>query len=45
MENLNEILSLDSKAKTRMVKKGEILQCEGEYTSMAFYVKKGLLRS
>ena len=45
MENLNEILSLDSKAKTRMVKKGEILQTEGSYSSLAFYVKKGLLRS
>lgn len=45
MENLNDILSLDSKAVTKQVKKGEILQREGELSTSVFYVKKGLLRS
>lgn len=45
MESINEILSLDSKAKIKTVSKGEVLQRAGELTSMAFYVKKGLLRS
>jgi CRP-like cAMP-binding protein len=45
MENINDILSLDSKAVTKQVKKGEILQREGELSTFVFYVKKGLLRS
>ncbi len=45
MENLSEILSLDSNAKIKQTKKGEILQREGELSSLAYYVKKGLLRS
>jgi len=45
MENLSEILSLDSNAKIKQTKKGEILQREGEFSSLAYYVKKGLLRS
>jgi hypothetical protein len=45
MENINEILSLDSKAVTKQVKKGEFLQREGELSTSVFYVKKGLLRS
>ena len=45
MENPNDILSLDSKAETKQVRKGEILQKEGELSTSAFYVKKGLLRS
>ncbi len=45
MENLSEILSLDSNAKIKQTKKGEILQREGELNSLAYYVKKGLLRS
>lgn len=45
MENLNEILSLDSNAKTRHFNKGEILQRMGVASPFAFYVKKGLLRS
>jgi hypothetical protein len=45
MENINDILSLDSKAVTKQVKKGEILQREGELSTSVFYVKKGLLRS
>ena len=45
MKNLNEILNLDSNAKIKKVKKGETLQREGELTSMAFFVKTGLLRS
>ena len=45
MENINEILNLDSKARIKKVSKGQILQRQGELTSMAFFVKKGLLRS
>ena len=45
MENINDILSLDSKAVTKQVKKGEFLQREGELSTSVFYVKKGLLRS
>ena len=45
MENLSEILSLDSNAKIKQTKKGEILQREGELSFLAYYVKKGLLRS
>lgn len=45
MENINEILSLDSKAATKQVKKGEFLQRVGELSTSVFYVKKGLLRS
>tara|TARA_B100001287_G_C22368245_1_gene382973 strand:- start:63 stop:431 length:369 start_codon:yes stop_codon:yes gene_type:complete len=42
MENINEILNLDSKARIKKVSKGQILQRQGELTSMAFFVKKGL---
>lgn len=45
MENLNEILTLDSNAKIIHPEKGEILQREGKLISRTFYVKKGLLRS
>lgn len=45
MENINEILNLDSKARIKKVGKGEILQRQGELTSLAFFVKKGLIRS
>jgi CRP-like cAMP-binding protein len=45
MEYINDILSLDSKAVTKHVKKGEILQREGELSTSVFYVKNGLLRS
>lgn len=45
MEDINEILNLDSNANIRKVTKGEIIQRQGELTSMAFFVKKGLLRS
>ena len=45
MENINEILSLDSKENTAYFNKGDILQREGENCSKAFFVKKGLLRS
>lgn len=45
MENLEELLTLDTHAKTIQVKKGEILQREGELASLVFFVKKGLLRS
>ena len=45
MENLNSILSLDANAKTKQFRKGDILQRSGEKNSLAFFVKKGLLRS
>jgi len=45
MENLNDILSLDSDTKIKQFRKGEILQREGENNFKAFFVKKGLLRS
>ena len=45
MENINEILSLDSEKSTSHFNKGDILQREGENCSKAFFVKKGLLRS
>jgi CRP-like cAMP-binding protein len=45
MENLNEILILDSSERIKQYKKGEILQREGKLNSSAFTVKKGLLRS
>jgi hypothetical protein len=45
MENMNEILSLDSEEKIKQVKRGEFLQREGELSISVFYVKKGLLRS
>jgi len=45
MENLSEILSRDSEAKIKTIKKGEFLQREGELSTSVFYVKKGLLRS
>ena len=39
MENINEILNLNSKARIKKVNKGQILQRQGELTSMAFFVK------
>ena len=45
MENINEILSLDSDENTKYFNKGDILQRKGERCSKAFFVKKGLLRS
>ena len=45
MNSLSEILTLDSNAKTKELKRGEIIQREGTSNSFAFYVKKGLLRS
>jgi CRP-like cAMP-binding protein len=45
MENLIDILAIDSNAKTKHFKKGEIIQSAGVISSLAFYVKKGLLRS
>jgi CRP-like cAMP-binding protein len=45
MENINEILSLDSEEKIKQVKRGACLQREGELSTSVFYVKKGLLRS
>lgn len=45
MENLSDILTIDSNAKTKHFKKGDIIQREGEESSFAYYVKKGLLRN
>jgi CRP-like cAMP-binding protein len=45
MENINEILSLDSEEKIKQVKRGEFLQREGDLSTSVFFVKKGLLRS
>ena len=45
MENLNEILLIDSNAKTKHFKKGDVIQREGEKSSLAYYVKNGLLRN
>ena len=45
MENINEIISLDSEENTSHFNKGDILQREGENCSNTFFVKKGLLRS
>ena len=45
MDNLNDILTIDSNAKTKHLKKGDIIQREGDQSSLAYYVKKGLLRN
>ena len=45
MDNINNILTLDSNAQTKHVKKGTILQIAGDKSSMAYFVKSGLLRS
>ena len=45
MENLSDIVHLDSNAKTRHFKKGSMLHEKGTINTQAFYVKKGLLRS
>ena len=45
MKNLTDITNIDPKAKTKEFKKGDILQREGELSSLAYYVKRGLLRS
>ena len=45
MENFCDIVTIDSNAKTKHFKKGDIIQREGEKSSLAYYVKKGLLRN
>lgn len=45
MDNITDILTIDSNAKTKHFKKGDIIQREGEESSFAYYVKKGLLRN
>ena len=45
MENLENILRSDSKAKLISLKKGHILQHAGDSNASTFYVKEGLLRS
>lgn len=45
MDNLNDILNIDISTESKLFKKGHFLQYEGDITSHAFYVKKGLLRS
>lgn len=45
MANLSSILELDSNTQVKSFKKGDILQREGDKSSLAYFVKKGLLRS
>ena len=45
MDKIEEILSVDSNAALKFVKKGELIQRQGELSSLAFHVKSGLLRS
>ena len=45
MDLLLEILSVDTEAVTKTIKKKEILQKQGIVSKNAFYVKKGLIRS
>jgi CRP-like cAMP-binding protein len=45
MQDLTLILNIDSNAKLKEYKKGDILQVSGNHTASTFYVKKGLLRS
>ncbi len=45
MENINDILNIDSIAHTKNYKKGDILQRHGETNPNAFFVKHGLLKS
>jgi CRP-like cAMP-binding protein len=45
MEYLKDMLNLDTNVKSTSYKKGEIIQRAGDLTSLAYYVKKGLLRS
>ena len=45
MDNISDILNLDSKKKIKVYKKGEVLQREGDSYSHSFFVRKGLLRS
>ncbi len=45
MEDINNILSLGTNVRYIHANKGTVLQHEGEITSNAFIVKKGLLRS
>jgi CRP-like cAMP-binding protein len=45
MENLTNILSIDSNATLKKFRKGDLLQRAGASKASTFYVKKGLLRS
>lgn len=45
MNYLQGIIKIDKSSKEISCKKGEILQYAGTITSLAYYVKKGLLRS
>ncbi len=45
MENLTDILDIDSGAEIKQFKKGDILQRAGDAIATTFYVKKGLIRS
>lgn len=45
MEYFNTILSLDSNAKVKSYKKGDILQHSGETNINSYFVKSGLIRS
>lgn len=45
METLEEILKQDKNAKTKLFKKGEVIQNKGQYSPHTYFVSKGLLRS
>jgi CRP-like cAMP-binding protein len=45
LENFTEILKIDTNAKLKECKKGNILQVAGGIKASTFHVKKGLLRS
>ncbi len=45
MENLIDLLKVDPNAITKFYKKGEVIQSAGKKSTLAFFVKKGLLRS
>ena len=45
MKNLTDILPIEKNAKTKHFDKGEILQKEGDKSSLSYYVERGLLRS
>lgn len=45
MQNADDILRLDPRAKTLSYKRGSIIQRQGDLNAHTFYVRKGLLRS
>lgn len=45
MDNIEDILQIDSKSQIKSYKKGDIIQYAQDTNALALYVKKGLLRS